>query len=239
MIDRTISNRYKIEEELGSGGMATVFLAIDTFTGTKVAIKFLHPQHSKDFTYIERFNREAETAIKLDHPNIVKVLDFGSQQGEHFIVMEYIEGRTLMQVLQKNGKFTEDEGLLIAKSITDALDYAHSLGIIHRDIKPQNIMLTNNGEIKVADFGIAKATTMTTLTQTGMFMGSPLYTSPEQAKGEKVDIRSDIYSLGITLFELIEGHPPFQSDSPWHIINMHITQEPPLGNSQISPKLQR
>lgn len=237
MKTQVISNRYAIEEKLGSGGMATVFLATDLNTNSKVAIKFLHPQYARDANYIERFVREAEMAIHLDHPNIAKVVDYGSQRSEHFIVMEYIGGRNIAEILKDEGKLPEERALSIARSVASALDYAGSLGIVHRDIKPQNIMLTDEGEVKVADFGIAKMASMATMTHTGMFLGSPAYTSPEQAKGEKVDSRSDIYSLGITLYEMLSGHPPFQSGNPWSVINMHITAEPPVIDAGIAPDI--
>ncbi|HZD59991.1 MAG TPA: serine/threonine-protein kinase [Anaerolineae bacterium] len=237
METQVISNRYAIEEKLGSGGMATVFLATDLNTDKKVAVKFLHPQYARDASYIERFVREAETAIHLDHPNIAKVVDYGSQRSEHFIVMEYIGGRNVAEVLKDEGTLSEERALFIAQSIANALDYAGSLGIVHRDIKPQNIMLTDKGEVKVADFGIAKMASMATMTHTGMFIGSPAYTSPEQAQGEKVDSRSDIYSLGITLYEMLSGHPPFQSGNPWSVINMHIAAEPPVIDADIAPDI--
>ncbi|MBE0446985.1 MAG: serine/threonine protein kinase [Actinobacteria bacterium] len=237
MTAQLISNRYEIEKELGSGGMATVFLATDLKTNRKVAIKFLHPQYARDASYIERFIREAETAIQLNHPNIVKVLDYGSQKSEHFIVMEYVDGKNVAEIIKDEGTLPEERALPIAQSVAEALDYADSFEIIHRDIKPQNLMLTGKDTIKVADFGIAKVASMATVTHTGMFVGSPTYASPEQAKGARVDIRSDIYSLGVTLYEMLEGCPPFQSDNPLSVVNMHITKEPPIIDAGIAPDI--
>ncbi len=226
MIGNILSNRYRILQELGIGGMAKVYLAEDINEGQMVAVKVLHPQFGEDVAYLQRFKREAKLASLLNNPHIVRVLDYGSSRDTHYLVMEYVEGKDLRQVIDEHGPFAWEEALKMIDQICAALENANNYNIVHRDIKPQNVMQTERGILKVLDFGIARARMLPSLTQSG-FVGSPYYISPEQAMGEDVDIRSDIYSTGIVLYELLTGHVPFDSKSPWSIISKHIASEFP------------
>jgi predicted Ser/Thr protein kinase len=226
MIGRLIGNRYKIIRELGSGGMARVYLAKDNKKFSLMAVKILYPQLSENFTYIQRFNREAKMAMHLSDPHIVSVLDYGADKDDHYLVMEYVEGNTLTEVLREEGPLSWERALTIAYQAAEALREAHRQHIVHRDIKPANIMITPEGTARVLDFGIARGSDLPTLTQSG-FVGSPYYISPEQAKGEEVDIRSDIYSLGVVLYEMLSNRLPFEAETPWPIINQHISADPP------------
>ncbi|MGQ9625748.1 MAG: protein kinase domain-containing protein [Anaerolineae bacterium] len=240
MIGEVLSNRYKILRDLGCGGMAWVYLAEDLQEGGFVAVKVLYPQFGEDVAYIQRFNREAKLASLLSDPHIVRVLDYGASRDVHYLVMEYIEGRTLKDILQERGPLPYRDALEIAHQVAQALEHANRYGIVHRDIKPQNLMLTAEGMVKVLDFGIARAETLPSLTRSG-FVGSPYYISPEQALGEKVDIRSDIYSLGIVLYEMLSGDLPFDAKSPWSIISRQIAAEPPplrLKNSELPKEVE-
>ncbi len=226
MIGETLGNRYKILSDLGSGGMAWVYLAEDSINGGLVAVKVLYPQFSLDMAYLQRFVREAKVASALTSPHIVKVLDYGATRDVHYLVMEHIVGQDLRELLNLRHRLPWQEALGIARQVALALDHAFQFGIVHRDIKPQNLMVDQEGTVKVLDFGIARALTMPSLTLTG-FVGSPYYISPEQAKGEQVDVRSDIYSLGIVLYEMLTGRIPFNADNPWAIISQHIADTPP------------
>jgi tetratricopeptide (TPR) repeat protein/tRNA A-37 threonylcarbamoyl transferase component Bud32 len=226
MIGEILGNRYKIIKEIGSGGMAWVYLAEDLIEGVRVAAKVLYPQFSEDISYIQRFNREAKLAINLSEPHIVRVLDYGATRDIHYLIMEYIEGRDLLEVLEERGPLPYEEVLNIASQVAMALEHASQQGVVHRDIKPQNLMVTADGVVKVCDFGIARAVTLPSLTQSG-FVGSPYYISPEQAMGEHVDVRSDIYSLGVVMYQILSGRLPFDAKSPWSIISQHIASKPP------------
>ncbi|MFN8454370.1 MAG: protein kinase [Anaerolineae bacterium] len=226
MIGKILGNRYRVLREIGSGGMAWVYLAEDTKENHLVAVKILYPQFSQDITYVQRFNREAKLASTLTDPHIVRVLDYGADRDVNYLVMEFIEGQDLRSVLNEKGPFPWKNALEIIDQLATALEQAHQHGVVHRDIKPQNMMLTEDGLLKVLDFGIARIPALPTLTQSG-FIGSPYYVSPEQAMGEEVDVRSDIYSAGIVLYELLSGSIPFDAKSPWSIISRHIANEPP------------
>jgi serine/threonine protein kinase/outer membrane protein assembly factor BamD (BamD/ComL family) len=235
VIGEILGNRYKIIREIGSGGMAWVYLAEDLIEGVRVAAKVLYRQFSEDISYIQRFNREAKLAINLSEPHIVRVLDYGATRDIHYLIMEYIEGRDLLEILEARGPLPYDEVLSIASQVARALEHASQQGIVHRDIKPQNLMVTANGTVKVCDFGIARAVALPSLTQSG-FVGSPYYISPEQAMGEHVDVRSDIYSLGIVMYQILSGKLPFDAKSPWSIISQHIASKPPslrMGNTDL------
>ena len=221
----TFTSNYKILSLLGTGGMSEVYLAENIKTGAKVAIKILDRKLSKDSKFRERFKREVEISKKLSHPNIVKILSWGFHKDNFYIVYEYIEGVTLDKYM-KSKKFNISEVEKIILDILKGLSYAHKENIIHRDIKPTNIMISFDC-VKILDFGIAKAITSHTITQTGIFMGSPAYSSPEQSEGKKVDSRSDVYSLGVVLFEILSGKLPFNSDTPWGLVHQHIYDEPP------------
>lgn len=226
MIEEILGNRYRIIRDLGSGGTAWVYLAEDTNDGRLVAVKVLYPQYSLDMAYLQRFVREAKVASSLTNPHIVRVLDYGATRDIHYLVMEHIGGQNLKDILASRGPLPWREALHIARQVALALDHASQYGIVHRDIKPHNLMIAENGDVKVLDFGIARALSMPTMTQSG-FVGSPYYIAPEQAKGEPVDVRSDIYSLGIVLFEMLTGRVPFDADNPWAVISQHITDPPP------------
>ena len=225
MIGKILGNRYRILREVGSGGMAWVYLAEDVNEGRLVAVKVLYPQFGEDLAYIQRFNREAKLASTLSDQHIVSVLDYGATRDVHYLVMEYIEGQDLRGVIDERGSLPWREALQILDQMAVALEHAHLHGIVHRDIKPQNLMITSDGVLKVLDFGIARARMLPSLTQSG-FVGSPYYISPEQAMGEDVDIRSDIYSSGVVLYEMLSGRVPYDAASPWSIISQHIASEP-------------
>ena len=226
LIGSVLGNRYRILREIGAGGMAKVYLAEDISGNELVAVKVLYPQFSQDISFIQRFNREAKLASTLTDPHIVRVLDYGADRDLQYLVMEYVEGKDLNSALKENGPFEWQYALEILDQLATALEHAHVHGVVHRDIKPQNLMLNDSGLLKILDFGIARIPTLPSLTQSG-FIGSPYYASPEQAMGEEVDIRSDIYSAGIVLYEILSGHIPFDAKSPWSIISQHITSEPP------------
>ena len=222
-----INDRYEIIKTIGEGGMANVYLAEDTILERKVAIKVLRGDLSNDEKFIRRFKREALSVSNLSHPNIVEVYDVGEEDGNYYIVMEYIEGKTLKQLLQKRGALTLNEVIDIMTQLTDGLAHAHEAYIIHRDIKPQNIMIEDNGLVKITDFGIAMALNSTQLTQTNSVMGSVHYLPPEQANGKGSTVKSDIYSLGILMYELLTGSVPFKGDTAVEIALKHMKEKIP------------
>lgn len=240
MIGEILGNRYKLLRELGAGGMAWVYLAEDLLDNIQVAVKVLYPQYSQDMSYVQRFVREAKLARQLSSDHIVRILNYGADRDVHYLVMEMIAGQDLSTMLRERGSLPWQESLQIVAQVALALDAANAHSIVHRDIKPQNIMITSDGVVKVLDFGIARARALPSLTQTG-FVGSPYYISPEQAMGEEVDVRSDIYSLGVALYEMLSGKLPFDASSPWSIISQHIAQEPPrlsLEQSGLPPRVE-
>lgn len=222
-----INNRYEIIKSIGEGGMANVYLANDKILDRKVAVKVLRGDLSSDEKFIRRFQREALSVSNLSHPNIVEVYDVGEEDGNYYIVMEYIEGKTLKQLLQKRGALTLNEVIDIMTQLTDGLAHAHEAYIIHRDIKPQNIMIEDNGLVKITDFGIAMALNSTQLTQTNSVMGSVHYLPPEQANGKGSTVKSDIYSLGILMYELLTGSVPFKGDTAVEIALKHMKEKIP------------
>ncbi|MBQ2872638.1 MAG: Stk1 family PASTA domain-containing Ser/Thr kinase [Bacilli bacterium] len=222
-----INERYEIVKSIGEGGMANVYLAEDSILDRKVAIKVLRGDLSADDKFIRRFEREAQSVSNLSHQNIVEVYDVGVEDGEHYIVMEYIEGKTLKQLLKKRESLTLTEVIDIMTQLTDGIAHAHESYIIHRDIKPQNIMIEDNGLIKITDFGIAMALNATQLTQTNSVMGSVHYLPPEQASGKGATIKSDIYSLGILMYELLTGNVPFKGDNAVEIALKHMKDKIP------------
>jgi eukaryotic-like serine/threonine-protein kinase len=228
-VPQVLADRYEIDSVLGEGGMAKVFRGTDRVLGRTVAVKVLAPQFARDETSVTRFRREAQSAASLNHPNVVSVFDTGSDDGIHWIVMEYLEGRTLREVIDEEGPVEPQRAALIARDVAVALATAHEKGLVHRDVKPANIMITPTGETKVMDFGIARAVSSTgdpTLTRTGFVMGTAAYLSPEQAEGKPVDARSDIYSLGCVLYEMLTAKPPFDGDSPVAVAGKHLAEEP-------------
>lgn len=237
MIGKILKERYKIYDKVGSGGVASVFIARDLQTYEVVAVKILKEEYTGNPSFIKRFLREAEVVSNLHHQNITHVKDYGVEDNQHFIVMEYVEGKMLAQIVEEKGCIPPEQTVDVIIQVLSALEYAWENGIVaHRDIKPQNIMLDKTGLIKVMDFGIARVSSSHTMTQAGTFLGTPYYMSPEQAQGKETDIRSDIYSVGISLFQLICGKVPFDADTPWSVVNMHITQVPPC--IQIAPPYQ-
>jgi beta-lactam-binding protein with PASTA domain/predicted Ser/Thr protein kinase len=229
--ERVLAGRYRIESAVGEGGMAKVFRGQDVVLGRTVAVKVLAPEYARDGRFVERFRREAQSAAALSHPNVVSVFDTGSDGPVHYIVMEFLEGRTLREVLAADGRLHPDRAAEIAESMCRALATAHHHGLVHRDVKPGNVMLTPSGEVKVMDFGIARVTTGEALTQTATVLGTASYFSPEQAKGEGVDPRSDVYSAGCVLYEMLTGRPPFTGDSPVSIAYKHVREDAPIPSS--------
>jgi len=226
VIGEILGNRYKLIQEVGSGGMAWVYLGEDLLDGRRVAVKVLYPHYTEDMSYVQRFVREAKLALGLDSPHIVRVLNYGADRDVHYLVMEYIEGKDLKEILNIKGRLPYQEALSIVSQVIQALHRANERGIVHRDIKPQNLMITTDGTVKVLDFGIARVRALPSLTQSG-FVGSPYYISPEQAMGENVDIRSDIYSLGVVTYEMLTNTLPFDASTPWSVISQHIASAPP------------
>ena len=222
-----INDRYEIIKNIGEGGMANVYLAQDTILDRKVAVKVLRGDLASDDKFIRRFQREALSVSNLSHPNIVEVYDVGEEDGNHYIVMEYIEGKTLKQLLKKRESLTLTEVIDIMTQLTDGISHAHESYIIHRDIKPQNIMIEDDGRIKITDFGIAMALNATQLTQTNSVMGSVHYLPPEQASGKGATVKSDIYSLGILMYELLTGNVPFKGDNAVEIALKHMKDKIP------------
>jgi len=224
-VGRMYGGRYEIEEKIGAGGMAIVYKARDTLLNRTVAIKVLREQFVSDEGFIRRFRREAQSAASLSHHNIVSIYDVGKDGEADYIVMEYVKGYTLKEIIRKQAPFSPERAIYIVRQIAEALAHAHANNIIHRDIKPQNILVTMDGRAKVTDFGIARAASSATLTHTGDIVGSVHYLSPEQAKGAQTNEQSDIYSLGIILFELITGKVPYDGDTPITIALKHIQEE--------------
>ncbi|MCI6272803.1 MAG: Stk1 family PASTA domain-containing Ser/Thr kinase [Erysipelotrichaceae bacterium] len=227
MSNNMISDRYKVVKHIGQGGMADVFVGIDTILNREVAIKLLRGELSNDPVSVLRFKREAHASTSLSHPNIVDIYDIGEYKGHHFIVMEYIKGNTLKQLISKRGALCKEEAVDIMKQLVSATIEAHKRGIIHRDIKPQNVLIKNDGTIKMVDFGIALAQDALQLTQSDSIMGSVHYLAPELAKGEQASKQSDIYALGIVFFELLTGDVPFKADQAIQVALMHMRNDVP------------
>ena len=223
---KVLGDRYEINSPLGHGGMAEVYLGTDRVLGRQVAIKVLGQHFADDESFVARFRREAQSAAALNHPNVVSVFDTGSDNGTHFIVMEYVQGRTLADIIKDDAPLLPERAVEITEAVAVALGFAHREGIIHRDVKPGNIMLTPSGDVKVMDFGIARAVSSDSLTQTATVLGTATYFSPEQAQGASVDARSDIYSLGCVLYEMVTSHPPFAADSPVTVAYKHVKEDP-------------
>ena len=233
--------RYQVLEEIASGGQGTVYRAWDTSTGQIVALKVLHPHIAREASVLERFHREARLAAAVSHPNVTQIFEVGQDGESHFISMEFLP-LSIHGLIESQGQLPIDRAVDIAQQTALALDAANRRGIIHRDIKPQNLLLAPDGTVKVTDFGIARATALSTMTRTGALMGTPYYMSPEQAQGRRVDVRSDIYSLGIVLYQLLTGRIPFQADTPWEVIRQHVEERPePVRRvrSEVSRELER
>jgi serine/threonine-protein kinase len=226
MIGRVIKGKYKIYDEVGAGGFATVYLGRNMDTNEIVAIKVLGEQFTREPRYVERFRREAGLAERLRHPNIVRVFDHGIESGMNFLVMEFVEGLTLDKIIARKGGLPVDEVLSYVEQTCAGLQAAYQAGVVHRDIKPANLMITPKGTVKIMDFGIARMESMSGLTQSGVFMGTPRYISPEMATGAGADIRSDLYALGLLTYEMLAGKAPFDADNPWAVLRQQIEVEP-------------
>jgi serine/threonine-protein kinase len=225
---RIYSNRYQVTHLIARGGMALVYRAHDLLLNRYVALKILYPELSVDQTFVERFRREAQAAANLSHPNIVPIFDWGEDNGTYFIVMELIEGTSLADLLRDSRTLSPAKSAQVCAQVASALSYAHRQGVVHRDVKPGNILLTSDGQVKVTDFGIAQAiSTEDNLTVAGSVMGTATYFSPEQAEGAMVDGRSDVYSLGVVLYELLAGRPPFIGESPVAVASKHVRETVP------------
>ena len=232
MVDaQKLSGRYRIEEKLATGGMGAVYTAFDERLDRTVAVKLLKEELAEDPRFVERFRREARAAAALSHPNVAGVFDHGEDEGRHFIVMELAPGRDLARVMREESAFTPDRTVRIGTQIADALAHAHSAGLVHRDVKPHNVIIDDTDKVKVTDFGIARAAGESTLTATGSVLGSAHYISPEQASGTHIGPASDIYSLGIVLYEMLTGAIPFTGESALGVAMRHVNDEVPAPSS--------
>src|SRR5213082_1530678 len=225
LINTLFHGRYKILRKLGTGGMANVYLAEDQELGRRVAIKILNERHAGDDQFIERFRREAKNAAGLSHPNIVSIYDRGEAEGTYYIAMEYLAGRSLKELIVSRGPTPIRIAIDYARQILAAIGYAHRHGIVHRDIKPHNVVVDADGRLKVTDFGIARSGA-SQMTEVGSIIGTAQYLSPEQARGAPVDQRSDVYSVGIVLYEMLTGKVPFTGDTPLEIAMKHLSEVP-------------
>ena len=226
MVERVLDGRYALEALVGSGGMADVYRAKDQLLERTVAVKILHQQYENDTEFITRFQREAKAAARITHPNIVNVYDVGVAEGRHYIVMEYVPGRTLKERIKEEGPVPVPQALQIARQIAGALAQAHANNLVHCDIKPHNILVMPDGNVKVADFGIARAVTESTMTYNDNIMGSVHYFSPEQARGTMITPKSDVYSLGVLLYEMLSGRIPFDGNTAVSIARKHLEEDP-------------
>jgi len=241
VVGELIAERYELEELVGRGGMSSVYRAHDRLLERDVALKVLHEQFAADTDYVERFRREARSVAQLSHPNIVTVIDRGDEGDRQFIVFEYIDGENLKSLIEREGPLPEDQAVRLTLQIARALGFAHEHGLVHRDVKPQNVLLNGDGQAKVTDFGIARSLDVKGgLTQTGTVLGTSDYIAPEQARGSRVDAQSDIYSLGAVLYELLTGEVPFPGDNFVAVAMRHINEPPPSVREHrpdVSPRL--
>lgn len=236
MTGRVLANRYELGDVVGQGGMAVVYRAHDRTLGRDVAIKVLHEQYAADPEFVERFEREARAAARLSHPHVVDIYDVGSDGSTRFIVMELVDGQSLKDLVQRGGAVPPALVIRFGREIASALEFAHRRGFVHRDVKPQNVLVDQDGHARLSDFGIAQAVENVALTQTGTVLGTPQYMAPEQARGQPTGPTSDIYSLGVVLYELATGQVPFTADSPLAVALRHI-QDEPLPPRRLNPSL--
>jgi serine/threonine-protein kinase len=227
VVGELIGDRYELEELVGSGGMSSVYRAHDRLLERSVALKILHEQYNRDDDYVERFRREARSVAQLTHPNIVTVIDRGEQDGRQFIVFEYVDGENLKQLVERQGPLGVRDAIELALQVARGLAFAHDQGLVHRDVKPQNVLLDADGRAKVTDFGIARSLDVDGMTITGTIMGTSNYIAPEQARGQPVDEQTDVYSLGCVLFELLSGEPPFEGDNFVAVAMRHVNDPVP------------
>lgn len=226
-MNKVIAGRYALKDLIGQGGMADVYLAEDMILKRTVAVKIMRSSLTGDPVYVTRFHREASAAAALSHKNIVEIYDVGDENDDYYIVMEYVPGQTLKELIYKRGALHYVEAVDVMKQVVSATAKAHSMGIVHRDLKPQNIMVTDSGVVKIGDFGIASIQSLSQVTQTDTIMGSLHYLAPEIARGEKATVQSDIYALGIVFYELLRGEVPFNGESPVNIALKHMRDEIP------------
>lgn len=241
MQTRTLNGRYRLDDMIGEGGMAVVYRGYDLLLGRVVAVKVLREQFGADENFLLRFTREAQSAAKLSHPHIANVYDVGHDGDMHYIVMEYVNGPNLKDLIRRQGPFTVDGAAFVLRQVAEALDAAHRHGLVHRDIKPQNILVDENGQVKVVDFGIAKGLGDASLTEAGTGMGTVHYVSPEQARGEAATPSSDIYSTGVVLYEMLTKELPFDADTPVGVAMQHVSAQPPSPsgfNPSIPPEVE-
>jgi eukaryotic-like serine/threonine-protein kinase len=227
VVGETVADRYALEELVGHGGMSSVYKAKDSLLERHVALKILHDQYSADDDFVERFKREARSVAQLQHPNIVTVIDRGEENGRQFIVFEYIDGENLKELVVRKGRLEVRDALEIAVEVARGLAFAHEQGLVHRDVKPQNILLNGDGRAKVTDFGIARTVDVDGMTQTGTVLGTSNYIAPEQASGQRVDAHSDVYALGVVLYELLAGEVPFPGESFVAVAMKHMHEPAP------------
>lgn len=244
LVGLVFDHRYEVQQKIGVGGMADVYRGKDTLLGRPVAIKILHQNFGSDQDFVARFKREAQAAGKLNHPNVVSMYDVGFDQGFHYIVMEYVSGCTLKEYIHHHGaQVTVQEAVKITVAIAEGLEHAHMMGIVHCDVKPHNILITDSGRVKVTDFGIARAiNSATTMMYTNSVMGSAHYISPEQASGKSINVSTDIYSLGVVLYELLTGEVPFRGETPVSVALQHVKDRvvaPRIKNAMIPPQLEQ
>ncbi|MFL5961564.1 MAG: protein kinase domain-containing protein [Gaiellaceae bacterium] len=242
MVGEVLSDRYEVEELVGTGGMSSVFRAHDRLLDRKVALKVLHQQYTDDPEYVERFRREARAVAALSHPNIVTVIDRGEHENRQFIVFEYIDGENLKALIQRRGPAPPATALELALQVARGLSFAHQRGLVHRDVKPQNVLLNGDGQAKVTDFGIARSLDVQHgMTQTGTVLGTSDYIAPEQAQGQRVDEHTDVYSLGVVLYEMLTNEVPFPGENFVAVAMRHINEPPPAIRDKrpdVSPRLE-
>ena len=243
LVGLVFDHRYEVQEKIGVGGMADVYRGKDTLLGRPVAIKILHQNFGSDQDFVARFKREAQAAGKLNHQNVVSMYDVGYDQGFHYIIMEYVAGCTLKEYIQHHSRVTIQEAVKITIAIAEGLEHAHMMGIVHCDVKPHNILITDAGRVKVTDFGIARAiNSAATMMYTNSVMGSAHYISPEQASGKTINVSTDIYSLGVVLYELLTGEVPFRGETPVSVALQHVKDRviaPRIKNSLVPPQLEQ
>ena len=243
LVGLVFDHRYEVRQKIGVGGMADVYQGKDTLLGRPVAIKILHQNFGSDQDFVARFKREAQAAGKLNHPNVVSMYDVGYDQGYHYIIMEYVAGCTLKEYIQHHARVSVQEAVKITIAIAEGLEHAHAMGIVHCDVKPHNILITDTGRIKVTDFGIARAiNSAATMMYTNSVMGSAPYISPEQASGKSINVSTDIYSLGVVLYELLTGEVPFRGETPVSVALQHVKDRvvaPRIKNNLIPPQLEQ
>jgi serine/threonine-protein kinase len=234
LIGRLLDGRYRVEAPIAHGGMASVYTALDTRLDRVVALKVMHPALARDAGFVERFNHEAKASARLTHPNVVAVYDQGEDGGNVFLTMEYVEGRTLRDLLRERGRLTPAQALSIFEPIVSALAAAHQAGLVHRDVKPENVLLADDGRIKVADFGLARAVAAADKTQTiGVIIGTVAYLAPEQVERGTADARSDVYAGGVMLYEMLVGSPPFDGETAWAVAARHVNEDVPAPSSKV------